>query len=102
LTRYLLPTLACLTLGLAPFWPEPHVAGKLRWVAGGARGMGLVDWFDLVFHGTPWVWLAATLLAGAMGLARPELGRRRRGWWGVGLAVAGAGACVAYARFAPG
>lgn len=47
--------LACLTLGLAPYFPEPHLIGKLRWVAGGAKGMALVDWFDLVFHGLPWI-----------------------------------------------
>lgn len=55
-----LPVLACLTLGLAPFVPEPHVVGKLRWVAGGAVGMQAIDWFDLFMHGAPWVWLAWT------------------------------------------
>lgn len=54
------PLLASLTLGLAPFAPEPHVVGKLRWVAGGAHGMALIDWGDLVVHGAPWVWLAIT------------------------------------------
>lgn len=49
--------LACLTLGLAPYMPEPHVWGKLRWVAGGAVGMQPVDWFDLLMHGLPWVLL---------------------------------------------
>ena len=49
--------LACLTLGLAPFFPEPHLIGKLRWVAGGANGMQLMDWFDLFFHGLPWLLL---------------------------------------------
>ena len=47
----------CLTLGLAPFVPEPHIWGKLRWVAGGARGMETMDWFDLLFHGLPWLLL---------------------------------------------
>ena len=49
--------LACLTIGLAPYVPEPHIWGKLRWVAGGAKGMQAVDWFDLLMHGTPWVLL---------------------------------------------
>ena len=49
--------LLCLTLGLAPFLPEPHILGKIRWVAGGAVGMGPADWFDLVFHGFPWILL---------------------------------------------
>jgi len=48
---------ACLTLGLAPFMPEPHLWGKLRWVAGGAVGMKAMDWFDLAMHGLPWVLL---------------------------------------------
>ncbi len=46
-----------LTLGLAPFTPEPHLIGKIRWVLGGANGMQTMDWFDLVLHGTPWVLL---------------------------------------------
>ncbi len=57
-----LPLLASLSLGLAPFSPEPHVVGKVRWVLGGAEGMGGADWFDLVMHGAPWVWLAWALL----------------------------------------
>ena len=39
--------LASLTLGLAPFVPEPHLFGKIRWVLGGAEGMAGQDWFDL-------------------------------------------------------
>ena len=50
--------LISLTLGLAPFQPEPHIVGKIRWVAGGAIGMTAMDWFDFVFHGFPWVFLA--------------------------------------------
>lgn len=51
----------CLTLGLAPYFPEPHLWGKLRWVAGGAKGMAAIDWFDLVFHGLPWLLLLRLL-----------------------------------------
>ncbi|WP_420579707.1 hypothetical protein [Reichenbachiella sp.] len=46
-----------LTLGLAPFFPEPHVIGKIRWVLGGAEGMQVMDYFDLCLHGVPWVGL---------------------------------------------
>lgn len=49
-----------LTLGLAPFTP-PHIWGKLKWVAGGAEGMALMDWFDLFLHGTPWIMLIASI-----------------------------------------
>lgn len=51
-----------LTLGLAPFFPEPHIWGKLKWVAGGAEGMQAMDWFDLAMHGTPWILLIRALL----------------------------------------
>ena len=35
----------CGTLGLAPFFPEPHIWGKLKWLVGGAEGMQLKDYF---------------------------------------------------------
>ncbi len=46
-----------LMLGLAPFFPEPHIWGKLRWIMGGANGMAFQDWFDTFFHGLPFVLL---------------------------------------------
>lgn len=52
---------ASLTLGLAPFIPEPHLWGKLKWIAGGAVGMQPLDWFDTVFHGWPWLLLLLSL-----------------------------------------
>ncbi|MFY0608644.1 MAG: hypothetical protein JXR10_18140 [Cyclobacteriaceae bacterium] len=45
------------TLGLAPFVPEPHIYGKLKWLSGGGVGMSAMDYFDLLFHGTPWLLL---------------------------------------------
>lgn len=51
------PLMASMTLGLAPFVPEPHVLGKIRWVLGGAKGMQMMDWGDLLMHGAPWIWL---------------------------------------------
>ncbi|MCB9741906.1 MAG: hypothetical protein H6741_23445 [Alphaproteobacteria bacterium] len=53
-----MPAVACVALGLAPLTPQPHIIGKLRWVAGGAVGMAAIDWLDLLMHGAPWVWLA--------------------------------------------
>jgi hypothetical protein len=52
----------CLTLGLAPFFPEPHIWGKLKWIWGGAVGMQPEDWFDTVFHGLPWLLLIRLLM----------------------------------------
>tara|TARA_B100000508_G_scaffold60116_1_gene46759 strand:- start:36946 stop:37167 length:222 start_codon:yes stop_codon:yes gene_type:complete len=54
--------LATLTLGLAPFFPEPHFFGKVRWLLGGANGMKPMDWFDLFMHGAPWFWLTFELI----------------------------------------
>ena len=54
--------IACLTMGLAPFLPEPHIVGKIRWVLGGATGMKPVDWGDLALHGLPWVGLLGSLI----------------------------------------
>lgn len=58
-----------LTLGLAPFFPEPHLLGKLRWVWGGAVGMQPLDWLDLAWHGWPWVLL---LRVGVMNILKKK------------------------------
>ncbi|MEQ9468279.1 MAG: hypothetical protein RLN88_12770 [Ekhidna sp.] len=54
--------IASLTLGLAPFFPEPHIWGKLKWLAGGAVGMQPLDFLDLIFHGAPWVYLIVSII----------------------------------------
>ena len=54
--------LGCVTIGLAPFAPEPHIWGKLKWVAGGAVGMQPIDWGDLIMHGAPWILLIIWLV----------------------------------------
>ena len=68
--KYGLVILACLTLGLAPFVPEPHIIGKLRWIAGGAHGMQAVDWFDTLQHGAPWLVLIYFLIADGIAKVR--------------------------------
>lgn len=42
------------TLGLLPFLPEPHIWAKLKMIGTGAEWR-LIDVFDLVLHGSPWV-----------------------------------------------
>lgn len=69
--RLTTPLLASLTLGLAPFVPEPHLLGKLRWVAGGAVGMQPLDWGDLALHGAPWVWLVVAAVRVALAARKP-------------------------------
>ena len=59
---YRLIILLCLTLGLAPFFPEPHLWGKLKWIIGGANGMQLQDWFDVLMHGFPWILLIILII----------------------------------------
>ena len=51
----------CLSLGLAPFSPEPHLLEKLRMLATGDLTK-LVDIFDLLLHGTPWLLLGIKLI----------------------------------------
>jgi hypothetical protein len=57
LNNWKLIILLCLTLGLAPFFPEPHIWGKLKWITGGANEMQFMDWFDVFLHGSPFVLL---------------------------------------------
>ena len=54
--------LFCVVPGLLPFSAEPHIVGKVRWVMGGALGMQPMDYFDLVLHGSPFVYLAFVLI----------------------------------------
>ncbi|HIP37051.1 MAG TPA: hypothetical protein EYG85_09375 [Crocinitomix sp.] len=65
--------MASLILGLAPFVPEPHIWGKLKWVMGGGafsgeHPMGAMDWFDLLMHGTPWLLLIVSLVLNGLDL----------------------------------
>lgn len=48
--------LACLTIGLAPYMPQPHILEKLRMLMKGTL-VRPIDWFDLVLHATPWALL---------------------------------------------
>lgn len=51
----------CLTLGLAPFSPEPHLWEKLKMLAAGELTRP-IDIFDLLLHGSPWLLLTGKLL----------------------------------------
>lgn len=52
--------IAALTLGLAPFFPEPHVWEKLKMLANGELSRP-IDIFDLLLHGAPWALLITKL-----------------------------------------
>lgn len=62
--------LLCLMLGLAPFYPEPHLWGKIKWVMGGAVGMTAMDWLDLIWHGFPFLLLIRLLFVKGFKSAR--------------------------------
>lgn len=53
--------LACLTLGFAPFFPEPHIWEKLKMMRAGTLKKP-IDIFDFLMHATPFVLLAAKLV----------------------------------------
>jgi len=52
----------CLTLGLAPFIPEPHVWEKIKLLAAGEL-TAPIDVFDLIMHGMPFVLLCIKAIA---------------------------------------
>ena len=54
-----------LTLGLAPFSPEPHVWEKLKMLYWGELTHP-IDIFDLFLHGVPWLALGLKLYRSAM------------------------------------
>ncbi len=56
----------CLTLGLAPFTPEPHLWEKLKMLFAAELGKP-IDIFDLLLHAAPWLLLILKLT-----LALPE------------------------------
>ncbi|OYX41760.1 MAG: RND transporter [Rhodobacterales bacterium 32-67-9] len=60
-----LAVLAALTLGLAPFVPEPHIWEKLKMLAAGTL-VRPVDMFDLLLHAAPWAVLIAKLIRMAL------------------------------------
>ena len=45
--------LISLTLGLAPFYPEPHIWEKLKMLFRGTL-VRPIDIFDLLMHAAPW------------------------------------------------
>ncbi len=51
----------CMTLGLAPFVPEPHAWEKIKMLQAGTLTNG-VDIFDLAMHGLPFVLLLLKLI----------------------------------------
>ncbi|OJY27233.1 MAG: RND transporter [Rhodobacterales bacterium 65-51] len=57
--------LAALTLGLAPFVPEPHLWQKLKMLTSGTLAKP-INIFDLLLHAAPFILLGAKLLRMAL------------------------------------
>ena len=61
--KYLgLAVAASLTLGLARFFPHPHIWKQLKNLWYG-RTMMTMDWLDLLMHGAPWIALIVILVS---------------------------------------
>ena len=79
-SKWLLAIGGVLTLGLAPFSPEPHFFGKIKWIVGGANGMKAMDYFDFLIHSAPWfyllyliiIFLKATLIPSAKNISHSK------------------------------
>jgi hypothetical protein len=55
---------ACLTLGLAPYYPTPHILTRGIWLLEGAQGGDWLDWLDLLVHAAPWILLGRLFALG--------------------------------------
>jgi len=65
--KYLVPAiLGCLTLGLMPYTPHPHIWKQITNIIYSRPMLGL-DWFDLLLHGAPWILLGVVLIQMARG-----------------------------------
>lgn len=58
--------LLSLTLGLMPYTPHPHIWKQLKNLWYG-HPMPALDWFDLLLHGAPWLFLIFVLVQMARG-----------------------------------
>ncbi|MCB1505969.1 MAG: hypothetical protein KDJ47_13410 [Hyphomicrobiaceae bacterium] len=57
--------IGALTLGLAPFFPEPHIWEKLKMLSRGTL-VRPIDIFDLLLHSAPWALLIAKSVRAAL------------------------------------
>ncbi len=64
--------IAAVLLGLAPFYPEPHLVGKARMLWQG-EGLRPVDMFDVFWHTWPLLWLLLRLFVPSPAACRVKL-----------------------------
>jgi len=60
---------AAVVLGLAPFYPEPHLLQKARMLMAG-QALRPVDIFDIFWHSWPILWLALRLFVPASAVCK--------------------------------
>lgn len=60
--------IGALTLGLAPFFPEPHIWEKLKMLFRGTL-VRPIDIFDFFLHAAPWALLVGKSVRAALGRA---------------------------------
>jgi hypothetical protein len=51
-----------IVIGLAPYYPLPHSYEKLKWLLEGGNDMLLLDYFDLISHNLPWLYLIGSII----------------------------------------
>lgn len=56
-----LALIAAATLGLAPFYPEPHIWGKIKMLRAGTLKRP-IDIFDFLLHAAPFLLLVVKLI----------------------------------------
>ncbi len=61
-----LAIIGALTLGLAPFFPEPHIWEKLKMLFRGTL-VRPIDIFDLLLHAAPWALVVGKSVRAALG-----------------------------------
>lgn len=67
---------AALLLGLAPFYPEPHLVEKARMLANGEH-LRPIDIFDIFWHAWPLLWLAMRVFVPASAVCNVSPGEQR-------------------------
>lgn len=53
--RIFISLLVCITLGLTPYTPEPHLVTRIRTIMEDPSCMELLQWFDFIMHLLPWM-----------------------------------------------
>ncbi len=69
--RYAVAILLCGTLGLAPFFPEPHLVKQARNFQNGTL-REFMDLVDVFLHGVPFLYLAGLVLVDLYRRRKPE------------------------------